>query len=154
MEIWLIDRDSRERIYRLTPQEVDALCAYKSGGADAAEKALCLPLLDRARRDRLWFECGCRRVGFQRPDFHGRRHRNGEYTFANRSDKTANRPDAPIAHAVDCVFRRGDTERPPPARHPDVIRLFGATGRGHTRHPIPTPGRTCTRGRPRCRRPS
>ena len=132
MEIWLIDRHSRERIYRLTPQEVDALRAYKRGEADAVQKALCLLLLDRARRDKLWFECGCRREGSQYPDFYARRHRNGEYA-------TANRPDAPIAHAEDCVFRRGDTDRPPPARHPDLIRLFGAA-RKDTPGPNPNAG--------------
>ena len=41
MEIWLIDR-SRKRIYRLTPQEVDALCALKLKCASEEQKALCL----------------------------------------------------------------------------------------------------------------
>ena len=135
MEIWLIDR-SRKRIYRLTSHEADALCAYKRGEADAVQKALCLPLLDRARRDKLWFECGCRREGSQYPDFHARRHGNGEYTTANRRDApanrpgaTANRPAAPIAHAEDCVFcAKPKDDRPPPAHHPDLIRLFGAAG--------------------------
>ena len=78
MEIWQIDR-SGKRIYRLTPQEADALRAYKRGEADAAQRLLCLPLLDSARSDKLWFECGCRQEGSQYPDFHGRRYRNGEY---------------------------------------------------------------------------
>ena len=133
MEIWLIDRHSRERIYRLTPQEVDALRAYKRGAADAVQKALCLLLLDRARRDKLWFECGCRREGSQYPDFYARRHGNGEYT-------TANRPSAQIAHAEDCVFRaKPKDDRPPPPRHPDVIRLFGAA-RKDTPGPNPDAG--------------
>ena len=119
MEIWLIDR-SRKRIYRLTPQEVDALCALKLKCANAAQRLLCLPLLDRARRDKLWFECGCRREGSQYPDFHARRHGNGEYT-------TANRPSAQIAHAEDCVFRakpkgRPAATTPPPGRDPPVRR--------------------------------
>ena len=133
VEIWLIDRHSRERIYRLTPQEVDALRAYKRGEADAVQKALCLLLLDRARRDKLWFECGCRREGSQYPDFYARRHGNGEYT-------TANRPSAQIAHAEDCVFRaKPKDDRPPPPRHPDVIRLFGAA-RKDTPGPNPDAG--------------
>ena len=40
-EIWLIDRDSRERIYQLTRREVRALHAYKRGKADAVRTALC-----------------------------------------------------------------------------------------------------------------
>ena len=133
VEIWLIDRHSRERIYRLTPQEVDALRAYKRGAADAVQKALCLLLLDRARRDKLWFECGCRREGSQYPDFYARRHGNGEYT-------TANRPSAQIAHAEDCVFRaKPKDDRPPPPRHPDVISLFGAA-RKDTPGPNPDAG--------------
>ena len=135
MEIWLIEHPSRKRIYRLTPDEVDALRAYKSGEADAAQKALCLALLDRARRDKLWFECCCRREDSQYPDFHARRHRNGEYTCANRPDRP-NQPDAPVAHAVDCVFRRGEADRPSPARHPDVIHLFVAA-RNDTPGPNP-----------------
>ena len=94
---------------------------------------LCLPLLDRARRDKLWFECGCRREGSQFPDFCARRHRNGEYT-------TANRPSAQIAHAEKCVFRaKPKDDRPPPARHPDLIRLFGAA-RKDTPGPDPDAG--------------
>ena len=94
---------------------------------------LCLPLLDRARHDKLWFECGCRREGSQFPDFHARRHRNGEYT-------TANRPSAQIAHAEKCVFRaKPKDDRPPPARHPDLIRLFGAA-RKDTPGPDPDAG--------------
>ena len=131
--IWLIDRHSRERIYRLTSDEVDALRAYKRGAADAAQRLLCLPLLDRARHDKLWFECGCRREGSQYPDFHARRHRNGEYT-------TANRPSAQIANAEKCVFRaKPKHDRPPPARHPDLIRLFGAA-RKDTPGPDPDAG--------------
>ena len=131
--IWLIDRHSRERIYQLTSDEVDALRAYKRGEADAAQRLLCLPLLDRARHDKLWFECGCRREGSQYPDFHARRHRNGEYT-------TANRPSAQIAHAEKCVFRaKPKHDRPPPARHPDLIRLFGAA-RKDTPGPDPDAG--------------
>ena len=118
MEICLIDRRSRERLYRLTLREVAALRAFKRGRADAE---LCRKLLDRARRDKLWFECGCRQVGSVRPDFHGRYHRNGRYTLANR-------PGAAVAHAADCVFRRGDADaaRPPPPRHPDVLGGFDA----------------------------
>ena len=119
MEIWLIDR-SGKRIYQLTSDEVDALSALKLKCASPEQKALCLPLFDRARRDRLWFECGCRREGSQSPDFYGRHHGKGVYT-------TANRPSAQIAHAKDCVFRaKPKVDRPPPARHPDLIRLFGA----------------------------
>ena len=131
--IWLIEHPSRKRIYRLTSDEVNALRAYKRGEADAAQRLLCLPLLDRARRDKLWFECGCRREGSQYPDFHGRRYRNGEYT-------TANRPSAQIAHAEKCVFRaKPKDDRPPPARHPDLIRLFGAA-RKDTPGPDPDAG--------------
>ena len=131
--IWLIDRHSRERIDQLTSDEVNALRAYKRGEADAAQRLLCLPLLDRARHDKLWFECGCRRDGSQYPDFHGRRHGNGEYTIANR-------PSAPIAHAEDCVFRaKPKDDRPPPARHPDVIHVFGAA-RQDTPGPDPDAG--------------
>ena len=121
MELWLIDRRTRKRIYQLTRREVLALRAYKRGRANAAEEALCLPLLDRAHRDKLWFECCCRRVRSLCPDFHPRRHRNGEYTLANRRG-------APVTHAPDCVFRRSDTDatRPPPARHPDVLGGFDA----------------------------
>ena len=64
--IWLIEHPSRKRIYRLTSDEVNALRAYKRGEADAAQRLLCLPLLDRARHDKLWFECGCRREGYFR----------------------------------------------------------------------------------------
>ena len=126
MEIWLIDRDSRERIYQLTRREILALRTYKRDRANAAQKALCLALLDRARRDKLWFECGCRRVGSLCPDFHPCRQQNGEYRLANRRETTAIRPDAPIAHAEDCVFRRVDAERPPPARLPDMLGGFDA----------------------------
>ena len=64
MEIWLIDRESRERIYQLTRHEVLALRAYKRRQADAVQKVLCLALLDRVRSGRLWFECGCRPMAF------------------------------------------------------------------------------------------
>ena len=138
--IWLIDRHSRERIYRLTSDEAEALRAYKRGEADAAQRLLCLPLLDRAHSDKLWFECGCRREGSQYPDFHVRRHGNGEYTTANRPGATANRPSAPIAHAEDCVFRaKPKDDRPPPAHHPDLIHLFGAA-RKDTPGPNPDAG--------------
>ena len=121
MEIWLIDRRSRDRVRRLTLREVLALRAFKPGRADAAQEALCRDLLDEARDDKLWFECRCRRVGSQYPDFHGRRRRNGRHTLANR-------PGAAVTHAPDCVFRRGDADaaRPPPARHPDVLGGFDA----------------------------
>ena len=79
MEIWLILKKSRKRVDRLTPQQVDALHAWKMKRASEAQRRLCVPLLDRARRDKLWFECGCRRVGSQYPDFYARRHGNGEY---------------------------------------------------------------------------
>ena len=123
MEIWLIDKDSRERLYQLTPQEVDALCALKMRCANAVQEALCLALIERQRRDRLWFECGCRRVGSQYPDFHTRRLGSGGYAFPNR-------PNADVTHAPDCVFRRSDTDadRPPPIRHPNVLGGFDVAG--------------------------
>ena len=119
MEIWLIDRESRERIYQLTRHEVLALRAYKRRQADAVQKVLCLALLDRVRSGRLWFECGCRRVGSLCPDFYPCRQRNGEYRLPNR-------PNADVTHAEDCVFRRSDTDadRPPPMRHPNVLGGF------------------------------
>ena len=122
MEIWLIYRRGRERVLRLTLREVLALRALKRGRADAAQEALCLPLLDRARREELWFECCCRRVGSQYPDFHVRYHGKGRYTLANRSG-------AAMAHAEGCVFRRTDADaaRPPPVRHPDLLGGFVAS---------------------------
>ena len=86
-----LSRRSRERLYRLTRREVLALCAYKRRRADAVQKALYLPLLDRAHRDKRWFECGCRRMRSLFPDFHPRRHRNGEFGLSNRHP-------APVMH--------------------------------------------------------
>ena len=119
MEIWLIDPQSRERLYRLTRREVLALRAYKKRRADAVQEALCLPLIDRAHRDKLWFECGCRRVGSLCPDFYPRRQQNGSYALPNRHA-------APVTHDPDCPFRRGDTDGPPRAHHPDVLGGFDA----------------------------
>ena len=73
-KIWLIDRDSRERLYRLTPARGPrAVRLQEAVQASAVQEALCLPLIERQRRDGLWFECSCRRVGSQYPDFHTRR---------------------------------------------------------------------------------
>ena len=119
MEIWLIYPQSRERLYRLTRREILALRAYKKRRADAVQEALCLPLIDRAHRDKLWFECGCRRVGSLCPDFHPRRQQNGSYALPNRHA-------APVTHDPDCPFRRGDTDGPPRAHHPDVLGGFDA----------------------------
>ena len=133
--IWLIEHPSRKRIYRLTSDEVNALRAYKRGEADAAQRLLCLPLLDRARHDKLWFECGCRREGSQYPDFHARRHRNGEYT-------TANRPSAQIAHAEKCVFRakpKDDRPAAGPSSGPESA-LFGAARKDTPGGPDPDAG--------------
>ena len=79
VEIWLIDRRTPKRIRRLTLAEVLALRALKRDPADAEEEALCRPLLDGARKNKLWFECRCRQVGSARPDFHGRHLGNGRY---------------------------------------------------------------------------
>ena len=131
MEIWLIRRRGGERVSRLAWREAAALRALKTRRATAEQEEICLPLLDRAQRDELWFQCCCRRVGSQYPDFHGRRHQGGQYTFANR-------PGATATHAEDCAFRRGDADadRPPPARHPDVLAPFGPEG-GDRRGPAP-----------------
>ena len=126
MEIWLIDKASRERTCQLTPQEVEALRAYKRGSANTEQRLLSLAVLNRAKRDEFWFECGCRRVRSLRPDFHPRLNRNGEYACVNRSDKNANRLDAPLAHAEDCPFRRVDAQSPLSARLPDMLGGFDA----------------------------
>ena len=119
MKIWLTDRDSGKRIYQLTQLEVLALRAYKRRQANAVQEALCLALIERQRCERLCFECGCRQVGSLCPDFHSRRLRSGGYVFANR-------PNADVTHAPDCVFRRSDTDadRPPPMHHPNVLGGF------------------------------
>lgn len=123
MKIWLTDRDSGERICQLTQLEVLALRAYKRRQANAVQEALCLALIERQRRERLCFECGCRQVGSLCPDFHSRLLRNGGYAFPNR-------PNADVTHAPDCVFRRSDTDadRPPPMRHPSVLGGFDVAG--------------------------
>ena len=121
MRLWLIDPRTRERVSRLSWRASAALRAYKTRRADSEQAELSRALLDRAHERGLWFECGCRRVGSQYPDFYSRRQRNGEYSLANRTTAT-------VAHAEDCAFRRGDADadRPPPGRHPDVLDAFGA----------------------------
>ena len=121
MEIWLIVPRSRERIRQLTLREIAALRALKEHRANAAEEVLCRELLDRAREDQRWFECGCRQVGSQYPDFYPRLRKTGRYQLPNR-------PGAPVTHAPDCVFRRGDANAPPPPRHPDRLGGFDAAG--------------------------
>ena len=121
MEIWLIDRGSGERVYRLTLREVAALRALKAYRADPTDKELYRKLFERAHDDRLRFQCCCRRVGSQYPDFHPRRHEKHEYLLVNRSG-------AAVTHAPDCVFRRGDAHALPPPRHPDLLGGFDAAG--------------------------
>ena len=121
MEIWLIDRGSGERVYRLTLREVAALRALKAYRADPTDKELYRKLFERAHDDRLRFQCCCRRVGSQYPDFHQRRHEKHEYLLVNRSG-------AEVTHAPDCVFRRGDAHALPPPRHPDLLGGFDAAG--------------------------
>ena len=121
MEIWLIDRGSGERVYRLTLREVAALRALKAYRAGPTDKELYRKLFERAHDDRLRFQCCCRRVGSQYPDFYPRRHEKHEYLLVNRSG-------AEVTHAPDCVFRRGDAHALPPPRHPDVLGGFDAAG--------------------------
>lgn len=122
MEIWLIDRRGGERVYRLTLSEVAALRALKQRRAGPMDRERYRRLFKRAQDERLRFQCCCRRVGSQYPDFHPRSHEKHEYLLVNRP--------AAVAHAEDCVFRRSDADadRPPPARRPDVLGGFGASG--------------------------
>ena len=119
---YLVDKESGQRVRKLTPDEARSIVAVKKGRASPEEEPHS-SLTQKMRRDQLGIECGCRPDLQRGPLLGTRRNRDGR-TFI------VNLPNQDVAHAKVCVFR---VERPamPPIVHSDVFKL---SSRAHADH--------------------
>ena len=111
---YLVDKESGQRVRKLTPDEARSIVAVKKGRASPEEEPHS-SLTQKMRRDQLGIECGCRPDLQRGPLLGTRRNRDGR-TFI------VNLPGQDVAHAEVCAFQ---VERPPmpPIVHSDEFKL-------------------------------
>ncbi|MDD9990792.1 MAG: hypothetical protein OXP75_03245 [Rhodospirillales bacterium] len=119
---YLVDKESGERLRKLTPDEARSIEAVKKGRAGPEEEPH-FSLMQEVHRDELRIECGCR-PDLPRGPLLGPRRTRPKRIFP------VNLRGHDVAHAEDCVFRVEELPKPSIV-YSDVFNLISRADAPH-----------------------